>query len=161
MNAPPSKPIAFRLPWAVVWRTFILHAAVLVAVLAAFHVLSRDSSFAALGGAAALLLLVLAFGYAATARRVWVTLSAAGVSSVSHLGRRVELPWSASVNVVASRRSGYKGHAVVEQGAGALPFSASAIFIPAAIASSQEFASKVAAWAPAGHPLRSITRNAA
>lgn len=159
MNHPLPDHAAFRLPGTVVWRTFTLHAAVLVAVLAAYHLFSPESSFAALGGAATLIVLALAVGYAATARRVWVALSSAGISSVSYFGRRVEVPWSTAVDVLASRRSGYKGHTVVEQGAGVLRFGKSTIFVPAAIAASPEFANRVAAWAPAGHPLRSIAGN--
>lgn len=161
MNTVAADAVDFRLPGHVVRRTFVLHTAAIVAVLAAFHLLSRQASLAALGGAASLAALVLAVGYAATAGRVWLTLSSTGISSVGYTGRKIELPWSTAVKVVAARRSGYKGHAVAEQGAGVLRSRTGAIFIPAAIAASPEFAGKVAAWAPAGHPLRAIALHAA
>jgi hypothetical protein len=161
MNIASSDPIAFRLPGTVVRRRFVLHTAAIVAVLAGYHVLSQQSSVAALAGAASLAALVLAVGYGATARRVWLTVSSVGISSVGYTGRRVELPWSVGVSVAKSRRSGYKGHTVAEQGAGLLRSATSAIFIPAPIAASPEFAHKVAEWAPVGHPLRAIAGHAA
>jgi hypothetical protein len=150
--------MSFRLPGAVVRRAFVMHTLAIVAVLAAFHLLSQQASFAALGGASVLAGLVLAAGYAATANRVWLTLSSSGMSSVGYTGRRVEFSWTSAVKVVASRRSGYRGHIVAEEGAGMLRSSASAIFIPAAIAASPKFAEMVAICAPAGHPLHEIVQ---
>lgn len=158
----PPELIAFRLPVPVVRRAFALHTSVIVAVLTLFHVLARQPSIEPLVGAAVLAALVLAIAYAATARRIWVSLSASGLSAFGYFGKKLDIPWTAPVRVSASRRSGQKGHAVVAvQNAGLIASGTHAIFIPAAISTSPEFAAAVAAWAPAAHPLRSITKSAA
>jgi len=161
MHATPADFAELRLPPAVVRRTFGLHTAAILGVLVLFHVVTKQESFAALGGAASLAALALVLGYASTARRVWLTLSSSGLATVGYTGRKIELPWSAPVTLSPSRRSGYKGHTVALQGGGFLRSSTSAVFIPAAISSTPEFASRVAAWAPASHPLRALVAHAA
>lgn len=147
----------FRLPGDAVRRAFFQHATIIVLVLVLYHLLARQSSLEVLVGAAALAAGVLAIGYAATARRIWVTVSRDGLSSTASTGRRLDLPWSVPVRIAASRRSGQKGHAVSAlQHGGLFGSRLHAVFIPAAISASPEFAGSIAAWAPAGHPLRSI-----
>ena len=160
MNAAPAEPVRFRLPGTVVRRNFFMHTAVIVSVLAAYHLLSRQESLDALVGAAALAALVLALGYASTAGRVWFTLSPMGLTSIGYTGRKVELPWTTAVGIAKSRSSGYKGHAVALQGAGLLRSGMTAIFIPSAISTTAQFASTVSAWAPPGHVLRTIAHAA-
>lgn len=152
----PTDIAELRLPAAVVRRTFILHTAAVLGVLVVFHLLTQQESLAALGGAASLAALALVVGYASTARRVWLTLTPAGMATVGYTGRKVELPWSTPVTLSPSRRSGYKGHTVAVFGSGFLSSSTSAVFIPTAIANTPEFGLRVAAWAPAAHPVRAL-----
>jgi len=154
--SPPSGSVDFRLPGAVVRRAFVQHTAVIVGVLVLYHLLAQQASLGALVGGAGLAVLVLAVAYAATAHRVWVTLSPAGLSSTGYTGRKFELPWAMPVRVAPARRSGHKGHAIAQASGGILRMSMSAVFVPLAISASPEFASRVAAWAPADHPLRAI-----
>jgi hypothetical protein len=161
MNATPTDLVAFRLPGNVVRRTFVMHTAAVLGGLVVFHMLTRQESLAALGGAASLAALVLVVGYASTARRVWLSVSPAGLSSIGYTGRRIDLTWSAPVKVSAARRSGFKGRTVAMPATGVLRFGANGIFVPAAIAATGEFASTVATWAPAAHPLRALGQHAA
>ncbi|MBL8345480.1 MAG: hypothetical protein JNN03_08560 [Rubrivivax sp.] len=161
LSSTPPAAVDFRLPGEVVRRAFLQHTAVIVGVLVLYHLLTQQASLGALAGGAALAVLVLAVAYAATAHRTWITLSPAGLSSTGYTGRKLELPWTMPVQVTASRRSGHRGHAIAQPSAGFLRTSMSAVFVPLAISTSPEFVSRVAAWAPAGHPLRAVVSKAA
>jgi hypothetical protein len=157
---PPPDVLACRLPGAAVRRAFLQHTALILLVLAGFSLLSPRAALGALAGAAVLATAVLAIAYGFTAHRVWVRLSAAGLSSTGYTGRELSIPWSASVHIKAARRSGYNGHSVVPtQYAGSLAAGMHTIFLPAAITAGSEFAAAIEAWAPAGHPLRDLVSN--
>ena len=110
---PVPDVVACRLPGAAVRRAFLQHTALILLVLAGFYLLSPRAALGALAGAAVLAVAVLAIAYGFTAHRVWVRLSAAGLSSTGYTGRELSIPWSAGVHIRATRRSGYKGHSVV------------------------------------------------
>lgn len=157
---PAPDVVACRLPGGAVLRAFLQHAALIVLVLAGFSLLSPQAPLGALAGAAVLAVAVLAIAYGFTAHRVWVRLSAAGLSSTGYTGRELSIPWSAGVHIKAARRSGYNGHSVVPtQYAGSLAAGMHTIFLPAAITAGSEFAAGIEAWAPAGHPLRDLVSN--
>jgi hypothetical protein len=159
---PVPDVVACRLPGAAVRRAFLQHAALILLVLAGFSLLGPRAALGALAGAAALAVAVLAIAYGFTAHRVWVRLSAAGLSSTGYTGREVSIPWSADLHIKTSRRSGYSGHSVVPaQYFGSLRAGMHTIFLPAAITAGSEFAAAIEAWAPAGHPLRELVKNAA
>jgi hypothetical protein len=156
---PASDVVACRLPGEAVRRAFLQHTALILLVLAGFALLGPRGALGGLAGAAVLAVAVLAVAYGFTARRVWVRLSAAGLSSTGYTGREVRIPWSASVHVKPSRRSAYNGHSVVPtQYVGSLAANMHTIFLPAAITGGSEFAAAIEAWAPAGHPLRDVVK---
>jgi len=159
---PVPDVVACRLPGAAVRRAFLQHTALILLVLAGFSLLSPQAALGALAGAAVLAVAVLAIAYGFTAHRVWVRLSAAGLSSTGYTGRELSIPWSAGVHIRATRRSGYKGHSVVPaQYVGSLAAGMHTIYLPAPITAGPEFAAAIEAWAPAGHPLRELVKNAA
>ena len=154
--------VACRLPGAAVRRAFLQHTALILLVLAGFSLLSPQAALGALAGAAVLAVAVLAIAYGFTAHRVWVRLSAAGLSSTGYTGRDLSIAWSVALHVKPARRSGYSGHSVTPtQYVGSLAAGMHTIFLPAAITAGSEFAVAVETWAPAGHPLRELVKSAA
>lgn len=157
-----SDAIAFRLPGSAVRRAFVRHTALIAAILLVLHLASGQGSLQALLGAGMLGLVVLIVAYAVTARHVWLSVSPTGLAATGYMGRTVAIPWSIPVKVVATRKSGYQGHAVSElANSGFVPSSYNAIFVPGAIAASPAFAAAVGKCAPPGHPLRAIVAHAA
>ena len=137
-----SDTVEFRLPARAVRRAFLQHTAVLAAILVVFHLVTRQSSFAALAGAAALVAAILLVAYAFSAQRVWFRASARGLAATGYTGRELEIPWSTAVRVSPARRSGQKGHSVVAlENAGMFSSGLHSIFIPRAIAESPESSS--------------------
>ncbi len=155
--AQSAEPVALRLPAPALRRQFVRHAAVVALALGLLVLLAERGSWAAALGAVAVALATLAVGYGFSARRVWLSVTPGGLSTVGYTGRRVEVGWHEPAQLRRARRGGQRGWMLTPVARAGGPFAAiHGVFVPAAIADGAEFQRLVAHHAPAGHALRAL-----
>lgn len=100
-------------------------------------------------------------GYFYAKQDVWVTLSDQGIRATGYTGREIRIPWEAMITVNAARKYDMDGIELrLSENDNFLKKQVLSLFIPRAIANSNEFATTVAKLAPVDHPLRKLSDNA-